>query len=185
MKGDKLVTNAISPYWPIFALIYEKYQLTWYFKCNWFPDMYESEVTSANPNRQQWRKEMSKKEGVWRGAGCWRVTPVCTYPELYIGHILPCQIGLIFLVKLWCCMAVDAGQMDRHMAWALSFRCSVCWVTLHKGQMHTFRTFTGPYWNLHLLLPCGIWSASSIYCSLLVSKRVCSVVMKVTYNCLQ
>lgn len=33
-------------------------------------------------------------------------------------------------------MSVDPGQMDQHMARALSFRCRVCHVAFNKAQVH-------------------------------------------------
>lgn len=39
-------------------------------------------------------------------------------------------------VRVWCCMAVEHGQMDQHMVQALSFRCGVGCFIFNKGQIN-------------------------------------------------
>lgn len=130
---------------------------------NSFPDMNgnESEVTPANhnwdPDSNEERRCLTKTE--WFVVRGWqRVTPVCTWPCCIYR-----QMRSIFLFKegrAWCCMAVDPRQMDRHMAWALSFRCSACCVALNKARVHKFKRFTGAIWKCvsSVTVWFGIWT---------------------------
>lgn len=99
---------------------------------------------TAMKKRHVWKKGGSEWGGVTEDDPCLH------WAMLSIGHVLPCQMRPITSfkeVKAWRGVADGPGQMDRHMAWALSFRCSACRVALNKAQVHKFKSFTGAIWK--------------------------------------
>lgn len=69
--------------------------------------------------------------------------PCLHWSVLYLMCVLPRQTRpIIWFIEVKAC-----GQMARHMAWALSFRCSVCRATLNKAQVHKLKSWKGPIWK--------------------------------------